>query len=143
MSTIWVASYPRSGNTLLRTILHDVFGRDTTSLYPPPDVGADVQKRLGYVPLSAALRTDLAFVKTHDLPHGNDPAIYLYRDGRCAIMSYLYYVRVFTNIENLDFSAIAQGQPNGVNWSEHIRAWRGHGLHSSLAGSEPSQFQIP
>ena len=30
---IWIASYPRSGNTLVRTILHRSFGVESHSLY--------------------------------------------------------------------------------------------------------------
>ncbi len=31
---IWLASYPRSGNTLLRTVLYQCFGIQSASVYP-------------------------------------------------------------------------------------------------------------
>ncbi len=39
---VWLSSYPRSGNTLTRIMLHHVFGIAGTSAYMPerPDYGA-------------------------------------------------------------------------------------------------------
>ena len=34
MKVTWLASYPRSGNTYLRTILFNCFGIKTASIYP-------------------------------------------------------------------------------------------------------------
>ena len=34
MEITWLASYPRSGNTFLRTILFNCFGIKTASIYP-------------------------------------------------------------------------------------------------------------
>ena len=33
---VWLASYPRSGNTFLRMVLHFVYGQKTYSLYNDP-----------------------------------------------------------------------------------------------------------
>ena len=40
MKVTWLASYPRSGNTFLRTILFNCFGIKTASIYPK-DLGGN------------------------------------------------------------------------------------------------------
>ena len=95
---VWLASYPRSGNTFLRIILQNFFRLPTYSIY-------NVQGQGFSDPSSAALeeapvlprdwRDSLSdepgakpmLLKTHDRPEGDGPAIYLVRDGRAAIDS--------------------------------------------------------
>jgi hypothetical protein len=101
---VWLASYPRSGNTFFRILLHRLFGLQTHSVYS----GARLAKRY---PEDAARLLSLAgqmevecdldllqagpgmhIVKTHDLPAGDTyPAIVLVRDGRDAVVSYAHY----------------------------------------------------
>lgn len=77
---VWLASYPRSGNTLLRTILHNCFGIDTYSLYDDKaDIGSDASfsAMVGHINhnrvqtefYAKALESEgTYFVKTHDGP---------------------------------------------------------------------------
>ena len=92
---VWLASYPRSGNTFLRVVLHNVYGVSTYSVYEDNDpVAQRVGPALvGYRPKPAE-RTrmidgaDVYFVKTHKRRKADGfPAIYLVRDGRDAIVS--------------------------------------------------------
>ena len=50
LNIIWLASYPRSGNTLLRTVLWHCFGLRSASLYPE-DLGgnAALKSYIGHV----------------------------------------------------------------------------------------------
>jgi hypothetical protein len=92
---IWLASYPRSGNTFLRVVLHRVYNVPTYSVYDDDD---PVAQRVGPAlvgyrekPSDRSIMTDsrdVHFVKTHKRrkPDGY-PAIYLVRDGRDAIVS--------------------------------------------------------
>jgi hypothetical protein len=95
---VWVASFPRSGNTFLRIVLHRLYGVRTSTVY---DVDG-VAERLGgdFVGFAAragglaAMRASEQpyFVKTHrqrdDDVEERDPAICLVRDGRDALVSW-------------------------------------------------------
>jgi hypothetical protein len=95
---VWVASFPRSGNTFLRIVLHRLYGVRTSTIYDVDGVadrlGADL---IGATDRPAALATlrasaDVHFVKTHRTRDADvsddDPAICLVRDGRDALVSW-------------------------------------------------------
>ena len=99
---ICLASYPRSGNTFLRILLNRLYGFTTTTGYDDNDPVAQTigPAFVGYEPRKHALQMlvnqpDITFVKTHRQPHrvacGDQPAIYLVRDGRDAIVSFAHY----------------------------------------------------
>jgi hypothetical protein len=92
---VWLASYPRSGNTFLRIVLHRLYGLPTYSIYNDDD---PVAQRIGpalvgYRPRPANRNvmkdgSNVYFTKTHKRHKGdNFPAIYLVRDGRDAVVS--------------------------------------------------------
>ena len=97
---VWVASFPRSGNTFLRIILHCLYGIRTSTVY---DVDG-VAERLGKDLIGFADRPgSLAEVRASDEPHfikthrqrdadvdENDSAICLVRDGRDALVSWAH-----------------------------------------------------
>lgn len=115
---VWVASYPRSGNTLAMLVLRDVFGvgrlgavyggkqivwhfiRDPGLI--PPQTGSAEWKPpeefagLGSEPLLDAVRArpEPYFIKTHRIAMATDPApaLYLVRDGRDAVVSQAHFV---------------------------------------------------
>ncbi|WP_018341738.1 sulfotransferase domain-containing protein [Cytophaga aurantiaca] len=74
---VWLASFPRSGNTFFRNILFHVYGIESIENENRPNTSA-----------AATI-----FVKTHDLPFllktysKTDQVIYLVRDGRDSICS--------------------------------------------------------
>src|SRR4051794_24293951 len=102
---IWLASYPRSGNTLLRIILKSVFDRRTYSKHDDVnDIGADsrVAEEVGHQALGASwdgayqrMRDDAQsyLVKTHDPPEDDGRAIYIVRDGRSTCRSFYHYLK--------------------------------------------------
>lgn len=95
---VWLASYPRSGNTYLRIVLNRLHGVRASVVY---DVDG-VAERLGHDLVGSeqrpgdfdAMRASALphFVKTHrqrdERVHATDQAIYLVRDGRDAVVSY-------------------------------------------------------
>jgi hypothetical protein len=107
---IWVASYPRSGNTLTRQILKQCFGADSYSIYHPSDAPGPVASVTGHVAfdgtaeqLVAAARESSApwFVKTHrceDVAE-TDKAIHVVRDGRAAMISFRRFQRDFNGVD--------------------------------------------
>lgn len=122
---IWIASYPRSGNTFLRTILWHCFGLRSASLYPG-DLGGNRQLEayVGHIehhdgqihfPDGA-----ISLVKTHENDRDDNPAIYVIRDGRAACVSQWRYnnrkdipVENYLDGENLRFGS----------WGDHVRSW--------------------
>lgn len=92
---VWLAAYPRSGNTFLRVVLHRLYGVPTYSVYEDDDpVAQRVGPALvGYRPRQAdrqliADGPEVHLVKTHKRRRaGGHPVIYLVRDGRDAVVS--------------------------------------------------------
>ena len=129
MQTIWLASYPRSGNTLLRTVLWNCFGLRSGSIYPndlggnkslEEYVGHIEQSNNGGIPFEAG---DLPLVKTHSIPGDDMPAIYIVRDGRAAIVSFWKFYKAHYG-KKLTFETCIEGQHYFGTWESHINAWK-------------------
>ena len=128
----WLASYPRSGNTLLRTILNSCFGLTSQSVYSDEEfchpavqaligheaVGPDPHEFIG----KAKRINRSLYVKTHELP-GNDSqqAIYVVRDGRSCLVSHYHFVKDILGRE-VTLGDIIRGA-FGTSWSQHVKAW--------------------
>jgi sulfotransferase family protein len=134
---IWLASYPRSGNTFVRVVLNDVFGIKTQSMTGDGDDRV-FSSRPGVVDAVGHLNTvargdelieearhseELYFLKTHEPPLTDDPAIYIVRDGRSAVVSYFHYVNEIEN-QSTPLEAIIDGNVYAGSWSEHFSAWQ-------------------
>src|SRR4051812_42286008 len=140
---VWLASYPRSGNTFLRIVLHRVYGVPTYSVYQDDDpvaqrVGPDL---VGYRPRPAdraimAADAEVYFVKTHKRRKADGyPAIYLVRDGRDAAVS---AARLHASLAPASGDKQAQfdrllheeitrpyvaGQPSSGTWGGNVLSW--------------------
>lgn len=96
---VWIASYPRSGNTLFRMLVRYGFGTSTFSVFDDPLFFANGAARvIGHESLpdspdELAKRAELFFVKTHRISdaHTSHPAIYVVRDGRDSLVSCAHY----------------------------------------------------
>ena len=121
---IWLASYPRSGNTLLRCILNGCFGVPSTSVYGSADLGrnAALERNAGHFNPAAppaCLTGDMPWlVKTHRRPPDAAPAIYVVRDPREATVSLWEF-----NHRRQPLRAIISGQVSFGTWSSHVAAW--------------------
>lgn len=121
---IWIASYPRSGNTLLRTILRHCFNLKSASVYPN-DLGGnkDIETYAGHIELDASNREkfmsgDIPLVKTHEYCNDTLPAIYVVRDGRAACVSLWAFYRYMIPLE-----AIVAGRHRFGSWAGHVLSW--------------------
>lgn len=129
---VWLASYPRSGNTLFRIVLKQVYGLDSYSVYGDRDITRmGAAELIGHKGLSTSIdamrtRAPMFIVKTHGLGYQtSDPAIYLVRDVRDALVSHAHY---HIDIEGgNDFVAVLQrlaiSKPLFGGWSENARSW--------------------
>lgn len=143
---VWLASYPRSGNTFLRIVLHCLYGVPTYSIYEDDDpvgqrVGTDL---VGYrpKPVDRTMMSESAeiyFTKTHKRHKGDrHRAIYLVRDGRDAVISHAR-LRVSQQhaaerdrrmmFETFLREEIARpyidGQPSSGTWGGNVLSWLG------------------
>lgn len=132
---VWLASYPRSGNTFLRVLVSQCIGLDTYSVYGEekdlaPDakskelVGADIlPKDQSLNDLRSHRRIYL--IKTHGRFEGHmsdDRIIYLIRDGREATESYFHYLAQFGQTAYSRDEIIA-GTRFISGWGEHVENW--------------------
>lgn len=141
---VWLASYPRSGNTLLRILLNRAFGVKTPSIYDDPiDIGADpalaqlVGHRSHGLDLEAFVdaaesESGVVYAKTHELPRDEHKAIYVVRDGRAAIVSLHHYLKEVFGIGEQSLADVITGFPKGLTWSTHVWSWVLSGRRDTL-----------
>lgn len=123
---ILLASYPRSGNTMLRMILWQCLGMPSTSIYPH-DLGGnrELECRVGHV---APDRDGVVrcrgsvplLVKTHQpvAQHGTEPAVYVVRSPRPALVSlWRFWGR------SVVLADIVAGRHRFGRISQHVSAW--------------------
>ena len=128
---MWLACYPRSGSSFLRLILNQAFGLRSTSLYEGEiarwEIAPGVADLVGHYERrrrnDAAGKTGLEIVKTNEPPLDDEPAIYLVRDGRSAIVSYFHYLN---DIQGLPatLEELIRGEIFPGFWADHCKAWR-------------------
>ena len=145
----WLASYPRSGNTFFRLLLHHRFGLNTYAVQDSPQLNRlGAAETVGHKPLPGKIEELAAserpyIVKTHHLPSDDRPAIYLVRDGRDVLVSYARYRMTFasTKHERRPFGRFGERREfkrmlrelilddRYGGWSENVRQW-----HERAAG---------
>jgi Sulfotransferase domain len=114
---VYLVSYPRSGNTLVREYLSILQGRAQRSVYEGDVVDAPEAG------LTHAL-DHIEVVKSHQIPADGSPMIYLVRDGRNATLSFLYMKFLFGGHR---YSALTEAY-EGIwrldavegSWADHV-----------------------
>ena len=134
---VWLASYPRSGNTLLRTLLYQHFGLESFSQNKSRGIVGHTdaaramfgsRERPSEWDWSEAYEQarhsdDISLIKTHRPPIDNSKAIYIVRDGRSAYASYASFHESFVKEKPLSLLALVLGLHYYGGWSEHYRLW--------------------
>ena len=123
MNRVYIVSYPRSGNTWVRLLLEYALGFKTLSVYQGETRRIFREVTGDDSHITNARKLDL--IKTHEFSlAGNDPAIYVLRDGRDATASYWYYTREFEKRETGAFSDFLHSlQSSGNWWADHVYRW--------------------
>lgn len=133
---VWLASYPRSGNTFFRVILNSVFDIKTYSVYDDKeDIGADekTSEVVGHKFLpkdfnieEARKEKNINYIKTHELLDNRvdpkDKVIYLIRDGRESTLSFTKHQNTFANQDKKLLDTIYGNTFVGA-WGEHVTSW--------------------
>jgi hypothetical protein len=133
---VWLASYPRSGNTLLRMAFYHLCKIKTYSVYNDPlFVNEGMSEIMGHEILPApieelAARKGTYLVKTHARSAGKDAAVCMVRDGRDVMVSLAKYNMAFAHPSKagkLDFHQlmhdIVTASEGNDHWGEHILDW--------------------
>ena len=127
----YIVSYPRSGNTWMRTILANIID---------PSVETDPARRFALIP-GVSIRTarrinalgSPRLLKSHGRYMGRVPrALYLVRDGRDALVS-LYHMRIVRpghtdRVPFADFCRRYFRGDLGERWDEHVLSWLEDGV---------------
>jgi len=118
---IYLVSYPRSGNTFFRIVLHEVYGIKSL------EYGGPFMREIDYDP------ADYPIVKTHLLPEqlpylDRMPVVYLVRDGRDAIVSMAHHKKDIIDpgsdyVDNLKEIILAKEGSHFGGWSRHVLSW--------------------
>lgn len=130
---VWLSSYPRSGNTLLRTIIKGCFDINSYSDEPvdyesefrtnPELIGhREVEGEWSFFYQKATSVKKIIPVKTHLPPKDDQPYIYVVRDGRSAIQSYRKFTADYNKIEK-PLAALIFGDDAYGDWSTHYSEW--------------------
>ena len=113
----YLVSYPRSGNTLVRSYFAILQGRPQASVY-----AADVVRAVNG-PLTRAL-DHIALTKSHQMPADEAPMIYLVRDGRNATLSFLYMAFLFGGHRYCALGEVYDGirhlHDREGGWADHV-----------------------
>ena len=130
---VWLASYPRSGNTFLRTILWQCFGLRSASLYANDLArNRELEEYVGHIEHGINGQVEfpsgnIPLVKTHGHPSDDNPAIYVVRDGRAASVSLWKMLEGYVPLE-----AIIEGRQPFGTWSSHVQAWKPYERRNTL-----------
>ena len=124
MKITWLASYPRSGNTYLRTILFNCFGIKTASIYPN-DLGGNktLENFVGHIEHNqnktiTFQKGSIPIIKTHKLNQDENRSIYIIRDGRAASVSLWNFYG-----KKIPIKDIILGNHRFGTWKDHLISW--------------------
>ena len=132
---VWLASFPRSGNTLLRQMLNCCFGIQSYSIYnDTSDIRTvpEASEKVGHLSYtgdwqdfrqSAAESKDPVFIKTHDAPIDASKAIYLVRHPLSTAQSYMHYLNHITHTKVDLVDCICGIGSHFPSWGAHLDYW--------------------
>lgn len=124
----FIAAFPRSGSTWLRTMLTNVMveGADSNpEVFNAHIPGMSLSRLRG---LRAMPSPRLLMTHSHWQPD-IQPAVYVVRDGRDALVSFYHYLTTRQG-RSLSFEAFFDGYlagRYGIPWHEHVEGWLGEG----------------
>jgi len=139
MGIVWLASYPKSGNTWVRFLLYNaIYGRPAESLDIARKI-PDIHRPIPFDPPTSDMmlcKTHFAYSVKHPKINQTDKAILIIRDPRDVLFSALNYRRLagmtskqmsdemyakrfIASLGDPEFQSIGFG-----NWQSHIKSWQ-------------------
>ena len=131
---IFLASYPKSGNTWLKFMLSSLFSKDEVDFDKAESLLPFVGNHINSINL---LPDGRRIIKTHEsFRRVYKNAIYIIRDGRDVAISYYYHhlrEETFKGELNDFVKIFLQGKVDGLDpWHKHIESWIKAGEHSNI-----------
>jgi len=119
---VFITGHPKSGNTWFQNLVAGVmYGVDPE--YAPYSLVSDVVP--GHMQVYYKRYGTPTFFKSHDLPRPRyRRVVYLVRDGRDVMVSYLHHMRAVRG-RDVDFMRVVQADDVTwpYKWHEHVEAW--------------------
>ncbi len=121
---VFIVGYPRSGNTWFQNLVSGVVYGADPEMTPDSvvqELVPDVHAKQFYKRFATP-----TYFKSHDLPGPeHQRVVYLLRDGRDAMVSFLNYIRVcrHPHLAFLEFVKNVRQWSGQGNWSEHVETW--------------------
>lgn len=143
MNVIWIASYPRSGNTYLRFLLYTYLYGDVTDSAVLEKTIPDLHKSSGSLNLNGEghrfVKTHYRYSIQHPLLNRTGGFIYLLRNPRDVMLSNIRYINLISE-QNFDERFLAEkfvenlGAPRWKNlgfgsWPQHFASWMEAATH--------------
>ena len=129
---IYIASFPKSGNTWMRFILANYLAADGIEVNFQnlgeyvPDLHRKVD--LGIVNDKKSLfnKQKIQFLKTHNnYSKQFEKSIYIVRDGRDQAVSFFYWLNERSE-SKIELNEIIKGYRQFGTWSDHVLSWLNH-----------------
>lgn len=132
---LWLASFPRSGNTLLRQMLNSCFGIRSYSKYnDSSDIASvpEVCERVGHLSYTgdwgdfytaAGESAEMFYIKTHDGPPDSSRAIYVVRHPMSAAKSYMEYLNRIAGRQVDMIDCLCGTKSHFPSWGTHLDLW--------------------
>jgi hypothetical protein len=126
---VWLASFPRSGNTFARFVLKEVYGIASDTAYSS-EAGGRLARFLAETAGDQPSEQPW-FTKTHEIvpPDESSPAVYVVRDGRDAYVSYAHFARQTdaAGLAAMSYEEVLRmlvsSRDHFGGWSRHVDTW--------------------
>lgn len=117
---VFIVGYPKSGNTWFQNLLGGlIYGLDVE--YTPSKVFHDLIPDVHRTSYYFKRYRNRMFFKSHHLPQPEyKKVVYLLRDGRDVMVSYLHYLQARSR--KVDWADIFKAKAFG-KWQDHVEAW--------------------
>lgn len=128
---VFIASYPKSGNTWMQNMISSMLLNSTTNISPRlvSEIVPDVHARKYYKRIFNTM-----FFKTHSKPKPEyKKVIHLVRDGRDVIVSLYHYLKLNNN-KGVSLDKLINEQDSfwSGKWHEHTAAWRDNPYNAKI-----------
>jgi hypothetical protein len=128
---VFVCGYPKSGNTWFQNLMTGLLYGCDMAITPDTIVQAAVPD-VHYAKYYKRFQETM-FFKSHHLPRPDyRRVVYLMRDGRDVMVSYLHYLRALKGHQNFLDLVTSSADLFPCHWHEHVTGWRANPYRADM-----------